>query len=150
MNGTEHNHEMIEHAIDARLAQWSKAWAAVSAPDTLHRLILSTIQAETATARERVRAFIEQLAARRDLLSEILANPADRLPGCLARFQIHLTDFAAELQHMKSEYHAEANRELTDDELVGVIGGASSGDLSLYEIEQMLIHIETLTNGTTL
>ncbi len=149
MNGTEHNHEMIEHAIDARLAQWSKAWAAVSAPDTLHPLIISAIQAETATARERVRAFIEQLAAHRELLGEILANPVGRLPGYLARFQIHLNDFAVELQHMKTEYHAEVNRELTDDELVGVVGGASSGDLSLYEIEQMLEHIETLTHGTS-
>ena len=134
--------EAMERALDRRLGELADQWATVTAPATLHNAIREALQAEAGQDRQNTQAFIRQLTQDRQLLDSLLADPAGLLPSCLARFKISCGEFAAELLRLKAALGTNANRELTDDELACVAGGASTDGFNLHDIEELLDFID--------
>ncbi|NLG34336.1 MAG: hypothetical protein GX548_03180 [Lentisphaerae bacterium] len=131
------NDDQIECLLETRFRQLAGGWKGVSAPTALRALIQSALKSEFAPVRSRAREFLDQLARNRDLLADILADPARLLPVCLNRLKIPVAEFAAELERLRKECAGGESRELSDEEAAGVVAAGPSTGLTGFEIHQL-------------
>ncbi len=130
--------DKIDCALNTRFAQLARGWTEVTAPQILAKAILNLVVEEACPARSRARAFLDQLAKDRDLLSRILAEPGRLLPDLLAKLKIPADEFLAELERMKAATAKSDNRELTDEEASGVVA-AGTPAICIHDIDQLIV-----------